>query len=184
MSAIVPLLRACLLGVALLVLALVALALPARHALIPLWPVAITELVVADDAGHSQRKFIRTGDGRKAVDGRLIARSRPAGIACMESVQGESVCGYLVGMRSGLGEPLMPLLPQELQAAVADVEALDPEQVVVMVGPDEQPVEWPVAELRRLLHPNRLSLAQRAMLTWAELSRRIDDYLDDHGLPG
>jgi hypothetical protein len=135
---------------------------PARHVLMPFWPARVDELIVlAEDAQSALRYFSMGEPGLELPQG-LLARTRPLSVALIEHLDGRYTLGYPVGLESpgeqdgASGEPLPPEFTSTLLDSVPGRAA-----ALVLLDANDQKLTLPLAEIRRLYYPNRLSLAGR-----------------------
>ncbi len=150
--------------VVLLVVIALLLLVPARHVLLPQWPWPVEERIMAEPVSNGvYRKFVAVHpDDRDERS--MIARDRPITLAAVEKDGGETVHGFVVGVRPEAGAELMDRVP----AWLFDLEpdgSRPANAVFVMMLSDESISEFTLGEVVRIYRPNQLSLVERIVLT-------------------
>lgn len=171
------------LGVPLLLVAGgIALLMPARHGLMPLWPSGLEEVVYADEAGvvHTGLfEVVRAGaDGALVLRGDDItgparleleaaavrARSRPLSAAVVVDREQRRRFAYLSGVRAGPETSLESGAGMPVRAIRHDYGVADSNHRLLLRYPDGRTETLPSGQLLRHYRPNRMSLLARLRL--------------------
>jgi ABC-type phosphate transport system auxiliary subunit len=133
---------------------------PARHVLMPLWPAAVDEYILAAEGERAERVLLRSSAEQRPPGQSVTASSRPLSVVALQAVNEGPSFGFLAGYRLESGGPLVPVLPEALRAAIVELP-LHPDWVLVMLSADDQLLELPAASLVAVYRPNQLSLPER-----------------------
>lgn len=164
-----PVLRQVVIAAGCLTLVVSAIALPARHVLLPPWPDQVNELLMESGPGQVERRFVEADIAADAAPSEL-ARSRPVSLWRIERSTGPVDHVWLAGVRGADGT-LLPGLPTWLETVRIDGPLPEPVRLVV-VDADQNTRDVDGGEITRMYRPNGLSEGQRVDL-WADrLSER------------
>lgn len=141
---------------------------PARHVLLPLWPTAVDEYILAAEGESAERVLLRSGGEQPPPRQALVAHSRPHSVVALEAVDEDIRFGFLAGYRVARESPLQPALPEPLQLARVELP-LHSDWVLVMLSSDDQLLELPAENLVAFYRPNQLSLFERFDLLWSRV---------------
>lgn len=156
-------------GAALLAAIVLALAVPARHVLVPAWPDRVDEVLAEAGPGRIERHFVPSGSDRGG-NSFVVARSRPITLWRLETESGEIVYAWLAGVRDGDGE-LLPAVPAWL--APDRLDGPLPEAVsLVLVTAARENREMHGSSIVRMYRPNDLGFTDRVSLWGTRLAER------------
>jgi len=136
---------------------------PARHVLVPFWPDRVDELIVLEEDPQSAVRYLTSSRETQDLSPRLLARTRPLSVVVAEHLDGRYTLGYPVGLASidEQGDEMGQALPPEFSSALLD-SMPDRSAALILLDANDRKLSLPLAGLRRLYYPNRLSLAGRA----------------------
>lgn len=181
------------LGVPLLVFAGgIAVLMPARHGLLPLWPTGLAEVVyrAEDDATRiGLFEVVRAGaDGELVlrgddVDGRgagrlelaadaVLARSHPLTATVVVDRDGRRRFAYLSGVRAGAGAGAAPGDDALLRADHHGYRGEADHRLLLLRYPDGRSESLPLADLVRHYRPNRLGFPDKLRLFLSRFAER------------
>lgn len=155
------------LAVSLLAVIAMATAWPARHALVPMWPAGVDELLLNSGTGELRREFVAAA--APSPDSTL-ARNRPVSLWRLETGDDGAILGWLAGARDASGA-LMEAPPEWLDAERIDAPLPEPVALIVTRA-DRSTQVVPGAAVRRMYGPNRLPLLERVRLWFDRLASR------------
>ena len=150
-------------SLSLLVLILGLVIWPARHVLLPLWPVSVYEVLSPDGKGRACCALVSRLDLRRESFDRLIVLGRPFSLSCLEFDNDSVQCGYLLGLRQEAGAPLMDEIPVWADQALVEFED-EPHWILVLTLPGDERLETSLGQIKRMFRPNALTLSQRIAL--------------------
>lgn len=146
-------------GAALLVAILAAVAWPARHVLLPLWPTSVDEWLLADAGGGLEREF-----AAESVPGRdpsnMLARNRPISLWRVEMRSGQVIHSWLAGVRDAESGQLLAARPDWLGSRRID-GPLPTARLLVLMGEDGNYSEVESGAVARMFRPNELAWHER-----------------------
>lgn len=140
---------------------------PVRHALVPMWPSQVDELLLNSGDGEVRREFL--GAGAPTPDSAL-ARNRPLSLWRVETEGGGVILGWLAGARDDSGA-LMDTPPAWLDAVRLDAP-LPGAVELVLTRADRSKTAIAGEAVRRMYGPNRLRLLDRGRLWFDRLAAR------------
>lgn len=147
---------------ALLLAILAAMAWPARHVLVPLWPNPVDEWLLAGPDGGLEREFV--ADAVAGLDAsRTLAHNRPITLWRVELRSGENIHAWLAGVRDAESEQLLPGLPGWLAGRRID-GPLPGGRSLVLMDADNAYSEVDTSAVARMFRPNALAWHERAAL--------------------
>lgn len=138
---------------------------PARHVLDPLWPGVAGETLVLDASGEPVR-ILHAGRHPPDQVGRLLRHERPSSLLAVEMRDGRRFFVFLAGVRPHAQARVASRMPGWTQPDRL-VPPRGSSEVLVFETASGSPIDLPVAAIRRLYRPNRLSLIARAQLAWS-----------------
>ena len=154
---------------------------PARHALIPLWPAPVEEVLSITADGKVCRAFVDALGDEPPGCGQSIARDRPLSLLCLEFHDGGIECGFPLGTRSAPESSLGEGLPEWVQVPFSE-PASDATGILVLSDAADEHLEFSVDDIRRAKRPNFMSQRERIALTWQRLSEAMGERMDDFGV--
>lgn len=166
-------------GIASLIILVAALAFPARHVLLPLWPPPIEEVIVFDSGGRAVHRILASAGFALAEDigGRVIARTRPLNATVLETPD-QRKFGYLVGIRDPqAGEVIIK--PELLDFEWLESDALFPGRLLLFEESGGEVAEIMNSEVKRVYRPNRMGFRQRLALAGLLLAERWQSSPED-----
>lgn len=140
---------------------------PSRHALLPMWPSPVDELLLNSGDGEVRREL--RGAGAPPPDSAL-ARDRPLSLWRVETEGGGVILGWLAGARDDSGA-LMDTLPAWLDAVRLDAPLPEPVELI-LTRADRSNTAIAGGAVRRMYGPNRLRLVDRGRLWLDRLAAR------------
>ena len=133
---------------------------PARHELLPLWPAAVKEYILAAEGEPGERVLLQSNAEQRPPRQTVVAHSRPLSVVALHVVDEGVSFGFLAGYRASADGPLEPVLPEPLRLARVELP-LQSDWVLVMLAADDQLLEMPAESLMAFYRPNQLSLYER-----------------------
>ena len=133
---------------------------PARHELLPLWPAAVDEYILAAESEPDERVLLQSSSEQSPPRQSVVAHSRPRSVVALHLVDEGIRFGFLAGYRVAADGPLKPVLPEPLQLARVELP-LQSDWVLVILAPDDQLLELQADNLVAFYRPNQLSLSER-----------------------
>ncbi len=152
---------------------------PARHVLLPLWPVSVYEVLSSAGEGSACCALVSRSHIREGSVERLTVLGRPISLSCLEFDDDGLQCGYLLGLRREAGAPLLDEIPGWIDQPLVDFED-ERDWILVLALPGDERLEVSLGQIKRMFRPNALTLSQRMALA----SERFVELISARSLNG